>query len=421
MPYQPPIGSRDLLPLDVTQKRWIEERLQSVFHRWGYHQIITSTLERMETLMAGGAIERSTLLQVQNAAEESLGLRPELTASIARTAATRMSGATYPQRLYYSANVFCRAEAGGHGGQQEFYQAGVELLGGGGRLADAEILIMMIDCLENLGLGGLRTASAPPQWHVILGDAGLTRSLLSAFPESCRQSVRQAIANLDRIALESLPPELADRALLMCDLRGTPEAVLAAVSKLPLDESQQQSVANLQALVALLQDSLLLDREFSGADQVALPIVMDLSLIRTFDYYTGIVFEVASVTGQQVLGQGGRYDQLLGLYHPQGESIPGIGFCWQIDHLHKELLQAGQLPMQAAITDWLVVSTTASTDALAFHHAHKLRHAETPTRVELGLSGQPRTQVRDDAIARGIAQIAWINADGSATVETLSQ
>jgi ATP phosphoribosyltransferase regulatory subunit len=419
MVYQPPIGSRDLLPLDVTQKRWIEERLQSVFHRWGYHQIITSTLERMETLMAGGAIERSTLLQLHNAAEEPLGLRPELTASIARTAATRMSGATYPQRLYYSANVFCRAEAGGHGSQQEFYQSGVELLGGGGRLADAEILMMMIDCLENLGLGGLRTASAPPQWHLILGDAGLTRSLLSAFPESCRQSVRQAIANLDRIALESLPPELADRALLMCDLRGTPEAVLAAVSKLPLDESQQQSVANLQALVALLQDSLLLDREFSGADQVALPIVLDLSLIRTFDYYTGIVFEVASATGQQVLGQGGRYDQLLGLYHPQGESIPGIGFCWQIDHLHKELLQAGQLPMRAAVTDWLVVSTTAQTDALAFHYAQKLRNEESPTRVELELGSQPRPQVRDGAINRGIAQIAWINADGTRTVETL--
>jgi len=55
--------------------------------------------------MAGGAIQQSTVIQLQNAEEE---LRPELTASIARTAVTRMAGVTYPQRLYYNANVFRR-------------------------------------------------------------------------------------------------------------------------------------------------------------------------------------------------------------------------------------------------------------------------------------------------------------------------
>jgi len=93
MAYQPPAGARDLLPLDVVQKDWIEDRLQQVFHQWGYHRIITSTLERLDTLMAGGAIQQSTVIQLQNA-EEELGLRPELTASIARTAVTRMAGVT---------------------------------------------------------------------------------------------------------------------------------------------------------------------------------------------------------------------------------------------------------------------------------------------------------------------------------------
>lgn len=99
MVYQPPAGARDLLPLDVAQKRWIEERLQQVFHRYGYHQIITSTLERLDMLMAGGAINRSTVIQLQGADEEELGLRPELTASIARAAVTRMAGVTYPSTL----------------------------------------------------------------------------------------------------------------------------------------------------------------------------------------------------------------------------------------------------------------------------------------------------------------------------------
>ncbi|HBE31580.1 MAG TPA: ATP phosphoribosyltransferase regulatory subunit, partial [Cyanobacteria bacterium UBA11368] len=61
MVHQPPVGARDLLPLDVAQKRWIENRLQQVFHGWGYHRIITSTIERLDTLMAGGAINRSTV------------------------------------------------------------------------------------------------------------------------------------------------------------------------------------------------------------------------------------------------------------------------------------------------------------------------------------------------------------------------
>ena len=90
MVYQPPAGARDLLPLDVAQKRWIEDRLQQVYHRWGYHRIITSTIERLDTLMAGGAIDRSTVLQLQAGTDESLGLRPELTASIARAAVTRI-------------------------------------------------------------------------------------------------------------------------------------------------------------------------------------------------------------------------------------------------------------------------------------------------------------------------------------------
>ena len=151
MVYQPPAGARDLLPLDVAQKRWVEERLQQVFHRWGYHQIITSTLERLDTLMAGEAIGRSTVIQIQDASE-SLGLRPELTASIARTAVTRMAGATYPQRLYYNANVFRRTDESSHNRQLEFYQAGVELLGGGGTLADAEVLLLLAECLNQLSL-----------------------------------------------------------------------------------------------------------------------------------------------------------------------------------------------------------------------------------------------------------------------------
>ncbi len=416
MVYQPPTGAKDLLPLDVAQQRWIEQRLQEVFQRWGYHRIITSTLERLDTLMAGGAIDRSTILSVQGGAEENLGLRPELTASIARAAVTRMAVARFPQRLYYHANVFCRPETDGHSSQQEFYQSGVELLGSGGSLADAEMLWLLIDCMANLGLGDVKA----PQWQIIVGEAGLTRSLLSVFPENLRRSVRQAIAQLDLTALEKLPlaPELRDRALQMLDLRGNPGSVLQQVSQWDLDEPQRERVGRLKTLFELMQATV-------GAD-VPLPIVLDLSLIRTFDYYTGIVFEVANTGGgvQQVLAQGGRYDELLGSYHPQGESVPGIGFSFQIDQLYPVLRTLGQLPSAIAASDWLVVALTPAAQSCALDQAKHLRSAHPEQRVELHLdNGQPldRASIADYATTRRIPQIAWVDATGEVTIAPVTQ
>lgn len=411
MVYQPPAGARDLLPLDVAQKRWIEDRLQQVFHQWGYHWIITSTLERLDTLMAGGAIQRSTVIQLQDIENEGLGLRPELTASIARAAVTRMGGATLPLRLYYNANVFRRAEEGSQSRQQEFYQAGVELLGSGGLMADAEILFLMADCLASLHL---------KDCHLILGEAGLTRSLLLAFPEGLRDQVQQAIAQLDRITLETLPlePELRDRALMMLDLRGAPGDVLQQVSSLPLDETQRNALNHLKSLVELLQGS-------GEGTAIAPPfnLILDLSLIRTFDYYTGIVFEVVSgeSNNHQVLGQGGRYDQLLSLFHPQGERCPGIGFSLQIESLYQVLLPTRQFPQQAPASDWLVVAESPQAEAAAFTWAQKLRQGAEGLRVELDLGERSPDAIRAYARDRRISQIAWVKATGETVTEAVSQ
>ncbi len=402
MVYQPAAGARDLLPLDVAQKRWIEDRLQQVFHRWGYHRIITSTLERMDTLMAGEAIQRQMVIQLQNGEDEELGLRPELTASIARAVVTRMAGVTYPQRLYYNANVFRRTWENKHNRQQEFYQAGVELLGIGGLLANTEVLLLAGNCLTALGL---------QDWHLILGEAGITRSLLDAFPDDLRSQVRSAIANLDRITIDTLPlsDQLRDRARIMLDLRGNSADVLQKVSSLDLDAEQQAAVNNLKSLVELLE---------SGGK---IHIILDLSLIQTIDYYTGIVFEVVSNTGSQarVLGRGGRYDQLLGLYHPQKENIPGIGFVLNIEDLYQVILPTQQLPQATPVSEWLVVPETPTAEAAAFTYAQKLRESSHLVRVEMDLGGRDAQAIRQYASDRGIAQIAWVKADNSPTIETL--
>lgn len=411
MMYQAPVGTRDLLPLEVAQKRWIEERLQQVFQRWSYHCIITSTLERMDTLMAGGAIQPATVIQLQNMEDESLGLRPELTASVARAVLTRMGEITHPHRLYYIANVFRRAGQNHYNRQLELYQAGVELLGVGGVAADAEILLLLSDCMSQLNLG----------WSLVLGEAGLTQSLLSVFPDTVRERVRRSLAHLDRIALEqlSLSPHLLERALMLLDLRGKPEEVMARLFGLDLTQDQVQMVNQLKSLVELLRT---IQMQSPGSDRTTSNIILDLSLIRTFDYYTGIVFEVVSnIQGnQRVLGQGGRYDYLLGLYHPRRISSPGIGFSLNVEEIHQSLLPTGQLPSQMPSSNWLVVPTIPAAYAAAFAYAQKIRESTNLVRVELDLSGQAHPEIQAYAQQRSINQIAWVNEEGVPRIEAVS-
>ncbi|MEM9539880.1 MAG: ATP phosphoribosyltransferase regulatory subunit [Cyanobacteria bacterium P01_E01_bin.42] len=407
MIHQPPAGTRDLLPLDVAQKRWIFDRLQQVFQQWGYQRIITSTLERMDSLVAGGAIDPTTVVQVEDTSEGRLGLRPELTASIARAAVTRMAGSNYPQRLYYNANVFRRFAGGHHGKQMEFYQTGVELLHAPGSLADTEILLLLGQSLQNLGLA---------DWQIILGEAELTRSLLSLFPESIRQVVRQCIVNLDRVTLESfshrdLTDSLRKKALMLFDLRGKPADVLQTISAWDLNTQCRKIVNDLKILCDRLEKT-----------SSALPLILDLSLIQTIDYYTGIVFEVISTQNNQcrVLGKGGRYNRLLELYHPEGKRHAGIGFALNLEELHACLLSSEELPRSTPASDWLVVPANAQAEIAAITYAQTLRNSEHLVRVELDLGGRSPESIREYARTARVSRLVWIEADGTPKIESVA-
>ncbi|PSO47871.1 MAG: ATP phosphoribosyltransferase regulatory subunit [Cyanobacteria bacterium SW_9_44_58] len=399
MLHQAPAGARDWLPVEVMQKQWLSQKLEAVFSQWGYQQIITSTLEWVETLTAGGAIDPATVIPLQDGSEKPLGLRPEFTASIARASVTRMQETPLPQRLFYNGNVF-RSSQEHHGEQMESYQAGVELIGATGVLADSEIILLLSDCLQAVGI---------EQWHLILGEAGLTRSLLAPFPENLREKVRYCIAHLDRVSLEQLPlsRELQERALLLFDLRGTPETVLEKVSQLKLDATGKNIVTNLKSLLNLLSET------------ASFSLTLDLSLLQTIDYYTGIVFEVVAETEREtcIIGQGGRYDQLLGLYHPQGENLPGIGFALNLEQLQTCLLRQQKLPETTPASDWLIIPENVAAQASALNYAQQLRENSPSLRVELALEETNASNIRNYAQQKGINRLAWLKADGNAVVE----
>jgi ATP phosphoribosyltransferase regulatory subunit len=391
MVHQLPIGAKDLLPLDVLQKQWIEQRLQQTFQAWGYQKIITPSIEKLETLTAGGAVQPQSVIQLQGDDGEFLGLRPEFTASIARAYAARL-GDNFPQRLYYNANVF-RQDTGA----QETFQAGVELLGTDGQLADSEILLLLADCLATIKL---------TDWQVVLGHAGLTTALLDIFPIRDRVKIRNCFAQLDRVGLEQIADQQTwgSLAIELLQMRGTPLQVLNNLERM-LTTIQtehglwwQNNAQLVTAEISHLRSLLTLWQEMGLPDRLTL----DLSLIQSFDYYTGIVFEV--VSEYQAIAQGGRYDQLLGLYHPKGLSHPGIGFCLNLEHLQKVSL--AQLPHQVSVCNCLVVPESGQFTQSAFAYAAKLR--EDLTGIEVYLAFDSAEQVKMYGRSRNVQEIAWV-------------
>lgn len=258
-------------------------------------------------------------------------------------------------------------------------------------------------------------------WCLVLGEASLTHGLLDPFPEAVRPLVIQAIAHLDRIALEELDlsPELRQQALDILDLRGDPDTVLEKVSQFNLPAIHQARVKNLQRVLDLYRSGI--GQRFPHI-KTQLPVVLDLSLVQTFDYYTGLIFEVIhqSEVGQWVLGQGGRYDQLLGLYHPQGKSLPGLGFCLNVEPLQQVLLALGQLPDLAPASQWLVVAYTEQAQPEALAYAQRLRESSELVRVELYLDAVADPAiVREFAHDRRIPRIAWIRPGSLPEIEVL--
>jgi ATP phosphoribosyltransferase regulatory subunit len=398
MVHQLPTGAKDLLPLDVAQKSWIESRIQQVFQSWGYQRIITPTVEHLRSLTAGGAVDPKSVIQLHSSSIDILGLRPEFTASIARAYAARLGQnvATCPQRLYYHANVFRRRA---NNTSEESFQAGVELLGASGLLADGEILMLLAESLDRLQLS---------DWQIILGDARLTGALLDLLPEQYRAKVRQCLASLDRIALQEmdLPADVKGYALELIDLRGKPKDVLSRLSSSTWTSGLTGEINYLKSLIDLWESTGL-----TSSDR----LILDLSFMQTFDYYTGIVFEVAC--NNYVVAQGGRYDHLLGVYHPQNVSYPSIGFCLNLEDLQQAL--QSRLPQTLATSNCLVVAKTAEAMQSAFAHAALLRQDPNIEAIELELEFRAEDAVRDHARSRGISQIAWVSNDGAISLETV--
>ena len=311
-----PKGSRVFLPEQAGRKRRIETRLLEVFARWGFRQIVTPAFDLYAPGNGGQIRDTQTFRLVDMDTGGLLALRSDVTPQIARLAGTILSDHPRPLRLSYVTNVFRHAHVAGVL-RREFWQAGVELIGLVSLEADVEMIAIAMECFEQNGVENVRMS---------LSHTGFIRGLLGAMRlvGEKRRDILDAVARRDASGLEELikdvPSKGGDAGVLLDlpELFGGKKILDRALKKVK-NPSSRRAIEELKQVEHMLELYGLSDR-----------VIFDLSDIRDFEYYTGILFEgFVEGTGYPVCG-GGRYDRLLGRYGGDGL---GTGIAIDIDQL----------------------------------------------------------------------------------------
>jgi ATP phosphoribosyltransferase regulatory subunit len=284
--------------------------------RWGYREIVTPSIEYLDTLVRGEGTEAGDrLFKLVDRGGELLALRPEMTTPVARFVTTHLRDHPLPLRVAYAGQVFRGSETGS-GRLREFPQVGCELVGAGTLEADAEIVALAVEALA---------ASGGPACSVSLGHVGFLRGMLAGLvlPGDGDRQVRAFLYQKDFVGLRGI-----------LDRYGVPAARADALTRLPV-LSGRGAIEEARRLAATSESHQVLRDLEDLVNRLAAYVVgdavrLDLSIIRDFDYYTGIVFEGHTpALGFALLG-GGRYDRLLDGF---GLPYPATGFAVRVDRV----------------------------------------------------------------------------------------
>jgi len=317
-----PTGTRDVLPEEMRELRAIEAALFAVFESAGYGEVQTPALEYEEPLpVTSGRAAPGYRFYDETGA--SLALRSDMTVPIARLVASRYREDDGPHRLHYSGRIY-RSVQPQRGEMRELHQIGVELIGADAPAGTIEVIGLLVGSLDAIGLG---------RAVVGLGDADIYRQLLDELEVAgaARDRILACLAAHDLVAIEAEAGDLAgisddDRRTIVAlsNLRGGAEVLerAHAIGGAAVERATSRLAAVHEGLVAA-----------GIADRVQL----DLGLMRDLGYYTGAILEVYDPAHGDVLGGGGRYDDLLASF---GRPMTAAGFALYLDRLH--LAQAAE-------------------------------------------------------------------------------
>lgn len=356
-------GFRDFRPEDCAIRNYLFRNFRDVARRYGFVEYETPLLESTELYLkkSGGELS-GQLFRFEDQGGRDITLRPEVTASLGRLAASTQRDYQKPMRWFEIGQCF-RYEKPQKGRTREFYQFNVDLLGETNAAADAELIALSIDLMRSLGFHQgdfVIRLSDRAYWQNFGAERGLS--------EEQTAELLQVVDKLER-----------DR----------PEVTTEKLAPLGITLEEVQDAINNPGSLGENLDTVLANLEARGMyDDVEL----DLSIVRGLAYYTGVVFEVfdAKKSLRAVAG-GGRYDTLVSALTDGSVDLPAAGFAIGdvvIRHLIEETPHAAakmeaELAAQGACDVYLILADD-SKQSCALGLASKLRTAGISVAYSLG-------------------------------------
>lgn len=334
-----PEGVRDIYDRECAEKEVLEARLKDVLHSYGYSDIQTPTFEFFDVFSKEkGSVPDTELYKFFDRYGHTLCLRPDMTPSIARTAAKYYGDRLLPVKLCYDGNTFVNDNKYYAGRLKENTMVGAELIGDDSLAADFEAIQMSVDCMKNAGL---------TEFQVEVGNVAFFNGLLNAAGIKGDDALDLLVMIQDKnfLGVEEVLDSLNIDKKISRVLEDLPrlfgsEEVLKEARELTDIPECLAALDRLEALNELLKAS--------GYDA---NISFDLGEVSSHAYYTGIIFHAYTFgTGEPVLN-GGRYDKLIAQF---GVDKPSIGFSITVDRL-LSALQRQQITVPVDVSGTLLI------------------------------------------------------------------
>ncbi|MCM0582342.1 histidine--tRNA ligase [Weissella diestrammenae] len=313
--YQKPKGTADLLPGESSKWHFVEETARLLFNDYQYHEIRTPIFENFEVFSRTSGdtsdVVTKEMYDFFDKGERRMALRPEGTAGVVRAfVENKLFGPEFqkPYKAFYIGPMF-RYERPQAGRMRQFHQIGVEAFGSESPALDAEMIAMVVDLFQTLGLTQLKVAVNS------LGDI------------ESRHNYREALIAYLTPFFDELSKDSQVR------LEKNPLRVLDSK-----DQADQAIVANAPSILDYLSDDakVRFEQLQRYLDALGVEYEVDATVVRGLDYYNHTIFEVmtqskALGTGWTTIAGGGRYSGLVS--ELGGPELPGIGFGIGLERL----------------------------------------------------------------------------------------
>ncbi len=324
-----PDGVRVFNRAETYQLNIILDKVRNIFEKWGYDQIFLPSFEYFDVHEKGLGkdISKKVFKLVDRNTGDILALRADITSQIARYFSS-LKNKSLPKRYFYMERVF-RYESPKAGNLWERIQAGIELIGSKRLEADAEIIAVAAKTLKELGL---------EDFQIDINNIQLfkgIKKLLSldnrSFSDFMSYIKFREIYNLENFCNElSVEKNLKEFLINIPRYQGDISLIKELRRKISTYRELEESFLQLEKIYSILEVYNLSDR-----------VVFDLGEPKEFSYYTGIVFEIFVKDFEKPLGQGGRYDNLIGKYNGD---FSATGFAFDIYNIWECLKKKNLLP-----------------------------------------------------------------------------